>query len=68
MSQEWTETRKYFHEDDCSQSGCPGHELGLRISHTTGLIAIAIDGKELHWYEPKELSIISELFQKWLEE
>ncbi len=39
--------RKYFCDDDCEQSGCPGHILELKILNTSGTAYLRNDGKNI---------------------
>lgn len=46
MSSNYTKKIKFNHSYDCVQSGCPGHEMFLKVACTSETMSIVIDGDE----------------------
>ena len=55
--------RQYFCDDDCEQSGCPGHTLVLQINNTAGVGCVKQDGKELLKLDCNEAQALYEMLE-----
>ncbi len=53
--------RTYFCDDDCEQSGCPGHLLELEINNTSGRAAIKRDGQTISYFGCNDAQALYEM-------
>lgn len=50
--------------DDCKQSGCPGHEIELKIHSVTGTATYSKDGKDIFWLDSIEAEALLSILQE----
>lgn len=54
----------YRCDDDCVQSGCPGHNMQLIINNTAGVGTLIIDGKQIHIFDRSSAASLHKIFNK----
>lgn len=51
-------------DNDCLQSGCPGHLLELHINNTACVAELTKDKKHIMWLDSNEAAAIQSMFNQ----
>lgn len=56
--------KKYYCYNDCTQAGCPGHEMTVGYHSVTDGIEVHFDGKD-YYFDPTTLELFLRLLKSF---
>ena len=53
--------KHFMHDDDCVQSGCPGHDMVLNTNGVSNTTSLYIDNKLIYTFDTAMISSLNHL-------